>query len=152
MLRAKTFPYSTGSKSLPHTVCSQLVEAFSVLTYAAGFKTFSCAKGCAGCTVNMENHHRGVHFNCLRCFLRPVTKTLDVILVSFMAVLIWDFFFFHFVSLARMTQTQITTCVSKCPTGSCQQGGMAPTGPIVSEQSCKLGWRFGECNIATCWS
>lgn len=66
-LKAESFPYSTGSKSLPHTVCRQSVEAFSVLTYAYGFKTLRSAKVCTGYTDNTENHfEKAQKFNCLR--------------------------------------------------------------------------------------
>lgn len=43
-VKSKQFYHATGNENLPHTVCGQLVEAFSVLSYAHGFKTLSCAK------------------------------------------------------------------------------------------------------------
>lgn len=67
ILTAESFPYSTGSKSLPHTVCRQSVEAFSVLTYAYGFQTFRCTKACAGCTgKHWKSFWKAENFNCLR--------------------------------------------------------------------------------------
>lgn len=48
IVKAESFPYSTGSKSLPHTVFHQPAEAFSLLADANGFKTFRCAKVCTG--------------------------------------------------------------------------------------------------------
>lgn len=58
IVKAESFPYSTGSKSLPHTVCRHSAEAFSVLTDASGFKTFRCAKVCTGFTEDTGNRFK----------------------------------------------------------------------------------------------